>query len=121
MSTFDYADMVEMAEEMIIEFGQAGFIRRPGVATGPAHNPTPSVSTNHPAKFVITRFKSNEIDGSRVLASDKKALVSPLGLTVAPTLSDTLVDAGGASWKIVGVETLRPAETTVLITLQVRK
>lgn len=121
MTAFDYSRPLATANRLIERFGQTGAIRRLGAATGPKHNPTPGAPTNHVARFAILDFTAREIDGSRVLESDRKALVSPVGLAIDPTTSDTLVDAGGASWKIVGVETLRPAETTVLITLQVRK
>lgn len=121
MTAFDYSRPQATAERLIGRFGQTGAIRRPGTATGPKHNSTPGTPTDHAARFAILDFTAREVDGSRVLASDKKALVSPVGLEIDPTTSDSLVDAGGSAWKIVGVETLRPAETTVLITLQVRK
>jgi len=40
---------------------------------------------------------------------------------VEPTTSDLLVTADGAILTIVNVDLLRPATTTVLYTLQVRK
>lgn len=116
-----YADMLAMADEMIAEFGQLGAIRRPGVNNGTLHTPNNGPPINDPARFVMVAWAARDIDGTRIKASDRKALVAPGALTSDPTTSDLLVEANGATWKIVGVETLRPAETTLLYTLQVRK
>ena len=121
MTAFDYAAAAADANALIRDAGQLGAIRRPGAMTGPSYDPEPGPPTDHPARFVLLRYKTMEIDGTRVQASDRKALVAPGGLTVEPTLSDQLVEADGTVWSIVRVEPLRPAETTVLYTLQVRK
>lgn len=116
-----YADMLAMADEMIAEFGQLGAIRRPGVNNGTPHTPNYGPPTNEPARFVMTAWSARDIDGTRIKAADRKALVAPGTLPADPTTSDLLVEANGTPWKIVGVETLRPAEMTLLYTLQVRR
>jgi hypothetical protein len=119
--TFDYSRMVATSNRLIERFGQLGSIQRPGTPTGPSYNPTPGTPTSHAARFVITAYSSREVDGTRILTSDKKALISPGSLSIDPTMTDLLIEADGASWKIVDVETLRPAGTTLLYTAQVRK
>jgi hypothetical protein len=121
MTTFDYTRAVASADRQIARYGQTGAIRRKGAATGPKHNPTLGASVDHPARLVLLRYQTREIDGGRILASDRKALISPVGLTIAPTTSDVLVEADGTVWKVVDMDILRPADTTVLITLHVRK
>lgn len=121
MAAFDYSRPLAAANRSIERFGQLGAIRRPGSETGPSYDPTIGPATNDPARFVITEYSARDIDGTRILATDKKALVAPGALPSAPGLDDKLVEADGTAWNIVGVETLRPAETTLLFTLQVRR
>lgn len=122
MTPFDYTRPLSTANRLIERFGQLGHIERPGTPTGPKHNPTPGTPTEHPARFVIIEFDKREVDGTRVLFTDKKVLMAPGSLTIAPATTDTLVEADGTTWKIIPpVQTLRPAETTLLYTLQVRR
>jgi hypothetical protein len=121
MTAFDYSRPLATANQLIERYGQLGAVETPGERMGPAYDPGEPVPTSTPARFVIVGFEAKEIDGSRVLATDKKALVAPGVLTADPTPADRLVEANGVSWSIVGVDTLRPAETTLLFTLQVRR
>lgn len=121
MTAFDYSRMLESANRLMAKFGQTGAVRRPGTPTGPSYDPTPGSPTDDPARFVITAYEARDVDGTRILATDKKALVAPGSLTSAPALSDKLVEADGTAWNIVNVETLRPAETTLLWTVQIRR
>lgn len=122
MAAFDYSRPLATANRLIERYGQLGAIRRAGAATGPAYDPTPGADVDHPARFVIMDFDAKEIDGTRVLATDKKALLAPGSLAIAPTTDDRLVEADGSVWNIIPpVQTLRPAETTLLYTLQCRR
>lgn len=120
MSAFNYAKTAQTALRLIGRFGQAGQLHRP-VFSGPEHNPVEEDPLLFPAKFVITEFDQREIDGTRVLATDKKGLVAAAGLAVEPKLSDLLVEADGNKYRIAAVATLKPASTPVLYTLQVRR
>lgn len=120
LGRFDYARLAAMAAKLIEKFGQDGQVRVPG-ATGASHNPTPGTPTDHPAKFVITSFDRRDVDGTRVLATDKKALVAAKALTVEPTTSHRLLEADGKSYSIAAVETLKPATTPLVYVLQVRR
>lgn len=120
MSDDFYADMAEMARELIVEFGALGSIRREVPGSGPSYDPGPPTITDHPAHIVLTDYSNREIDGQRILSTDRKALVEP-AIGVEPTTSDLLVTADGATLTIVSVDLLRPATTTVLYTVQVRR
>lgn len=122
MITFDYSRPLATANRLIAKYGQNGFVRRPGAKIGgTASNPIFGPPTNDPARFVITGYSTEDIDGTRILAKDKKALVAPGTLPSDPSTPDLLVEADGSTWKIVDVDTLRPAETTLLHTVQVRR
>lgn len=122
MSSFDYSRPLATANRLIERYGQLGSIRRAGAATGSSYDPTPGADVDHPARFVMIDFSAMEIDGTRILATDKKALVSPGSLTIEPATTDHLVEADGTVWNIIPpVQTLRPAETTLLFTLICRR
>lgn len=121
MAAFDYSRPLASANRMIERYGQLGSISRPDVPEEGDFDPDPGEPTLEPARFVITSFDAKEIDGTRVLATDKKALVAPGSLTQDPDNTCLLVEADATSWNIVAVDTLRPAETTLLYTLQVRR
>lgn len=119
MSGIDYARLAATALRLIERAGQSGQLRRP-TFSGPKHTPVEGDPVFFPAKFVITKFDQDEIDGTRVLATDKKALVAASGL-VQPALSDELLEADGSKYRIAGVETLKPATTALVYVLTVRR
>ncbi len=120
MTAFDYARTAQTALRLIGRFGQTGALRVK-TSSGASHNPTSSTTTDHPAKFVITDFEAKDIDGTRVLATDKKALVAAAGLAVVPDVAHRLLEADGQSYSIAGVDTLKPATTPVVYALTVRR
>lgn len=120
MPAFDYARAAQTSERVIRKFGAPGAIRRETPGSGPSYDPGPPTVTDHPAHIVLTDYANREIDGQRILSTDRKALVDP-AIGVEPTTSDLLVTADGAILTVVNVDLLRPATTTVLYTLQVRK
>lgn len=119
---FDYNAAAADADELLTESGQACVL---GSVTTDAYDPAESeaVVTNaaHPVTAAILAYPQHFIDGSLILAGDKRALVSPVGLTVTPKPGDTLTDAAGAEYKVIDAKELAPAGTVVLWTLQVRK
>jgi len=117
---FDYARSRSSADRLIANFGQTGTIERPTASTGPAYDPTPGTPASHAVTFAVTDYRNQEIDGVRVLATDKKVLLAKAGLSIEPTTSDKLL-IGGVSHSIVRIEPLSPAGTVVMWTLQVRK
>ena len=120
MTGFDYVRAAATAERLVRKFGAQGAIRRETPGSGPSYDPGPPTITDHPAHIVLTDYSSREIDGQRILSTDRKALVEP-AIGIEPTTSDLLVTADGATLTIVNVDLLRPATTTILYTLQVRR
>lgn len=120
MTAFNYARPKATADRLITRFGQTGTLRRPTVS-GTAYNPTEGVPVEYACLFVITDFAAHEIDGTRVLATDKKVLLAKGDLAVDPLTSDLLVEADGSVYKIIRVEPLQPGDTVVMHTLQVRR
>lgn len=119
MPGFDYARAAQTAERLIRKFGAAGAIRRETPGSGPSYDPGEPTLTDYPAHIVLTDFSNREIDGQRILATDRKAYVEP-SFGVEPTTSDLLVTADGATLTIVNVDLLRPATTTILYVVQAR-
>lgn len=120
MAAFDYAEAISDAHELINEFGRAGKLVRP-TSTGPEYDPTDGVPIETPVTLAITSFRNREIDGTRILSSDKKAYVSALGLTEEPTTDHQLVAGTEKPYSIIAVEPLNPAGTVVFYKLQVRR
>lgn len=122
MTTFDYDKSARTSERLLRKFGATGAIRRTTTEGGSTFDPESGteVITDHPAVLVITAYSSRDIDGTRILATDQKALLEP-ALGIEPTTSDLLVTADGPTLTIVNVDVLRPSTTTVLWKLQVRR
>ena len=118
--TFDYSRTISTADRMIERFGVAGTLRR-RTTTGPEYDPTEGNPVNHACRFVVSDYSATEIDGTRVLATDKKVMLAKGSLTVEPRLSDLLVDAASSSYKIVAINPLQPGPDTVMWELQVRR
>jgi len=119
MTGFDYARAAATAERLIRKFGAPGAIHRETPGSGPSYDPGPPTVTDHPAHIVLTAYSNREIDGQRILSTDRKALVEP-AIGIEPTTSDLLVTADGATLTVMSVDLLRPATTTVVFVLQVR-
>jgi hypothetical protein len=122
MTAYDYARAKATADRLIEKFGQLGAVRRTGAPTGPEYDPTPGVDVDHPARFAIMDYMASEIDGTRVLATDKKALLAVGSLTITPALDDKLVEADGTVYKIIPpLKPLSPAGTVVMYEIQCRR
>ena len=115
----NYAEDRADADEMIDEFGQDGVLRRL-TTTGPDYDPVEGAPDDHPAVFAVLDYTNREIDGTRILATDKKALLSVGDLTIVPGTDDQLV-IGGIAHAIIQVKPLAPAGMVLFWELQVRK
>jgi hypothetical protein len=119
VTAFNYARSQATADRLIKRFGQTGTLRRP-TSTGPGYNPTAGEPEDHSCTFVVEDYTNREIDGARILATDKKVLLSKVGLAIEPATSDKLVVAG-AEHHIIRIAPLSPAGTVVFYELQVRR
>lgn len=122
MTAYDYARAKATADRLIEKFGQLGAIRRTGDPTGPEYDPTPGVDVDHPARFAIVDYEASEIDGTRVLATDKKALLAVGSQAITVAMDDKLVEADGTVYKIIPpLKPLSPAGTVVMYEIQCRR
>jgi hypothetical protein len=119
MATFDYSRSQATADRLIAKFGQPGTIRRPGAASGDPWNPTIGPATDYPCTLVVLDYTAREIDGTLILASDRKVYVATAGLDVTPEPSDQVV-VGSEVLSIVNVGRLAPAGVDVFFLLQAR-
>lgn len=101
---------------LISRFG-TGMILRMMEASGSSYDPT-LTPNDEPCTGVIVNFTKREVDGVRVLRSDKKVFIA--ADQVIPTTRHRL-GIGGEFYSIIEVDTVEPATTTIVYTLQVRK
>ena len=80
-------------------------------STGTVVAPAPAL---YPVDVLVSMYRKDEIDGVRILASDRRLCVFqalptdgpapvPVGLSVVPTVRDQ-VEIGGTLWHIMSVE-----------------
>lgn len=118
--TFNYAKTRGTAERLIARFGQVGAIRRETPGAGPPYSPGPPTVADHAATLVVLDYENREIDGTRILATDKKVLIAAGGLAIEPGPADKVV-IGGAAHEVVDVKPLSPAGVVVLFEAQCRR
>lgn len=117
-----YGELAEVADELLAEYGQTCSL---GVVTTGAYDPATGTASITSAAHTVTAalfdYPQKFIDGTMILVGDKRALVSPVGLTAEPKPGHTLTDAAGAAYSVINAKATAPAGTAVLWTLQVRK
>ena len=84
--------------------------------SGDSWNPTVSESTTD-VYGVETKYSNSEIDGELIKSGDVKVLIDA---EVKPELSMRL-RTNGIDYSIINIETLAPADLTILYKLQVRR
>jgi len=124
MTTFNYARARATAERQFARFGQAAVVRRVASTSDPSGTPWDPeddvrVTTDHACVVAVMDYDNREIDGTLILAGDRRVYVSTAGLAIEPLTSDRLV-IGGKSHEIVAVGQLNPAGTVVYYELQAR-
>jgi hypothetical protein len=116
---FDYLASRDDADDLIAEFGQAAILRRPTAATGPIHNPTPGVPVDHAVTLVALKYRSRDVDGTRILSSDRQVLVAAGPLAVEPEMTDKLI-IQGRSYSIQDIQPMSPGGVVVYWEIQAR-
>lgn len=102
--------------EGIGEVGVAANIVRKGAQTGPAYNPTFGPDELFPVTIVYDEYDTDEIDGTLILATDLKIMMTAVG--VVPTPADKL--RADKDYSIQRVKPLQPGGTPVMWELQCR-
>ena len=78
------------------------------------HSSTPD--TTYAGVGVFVGYKTGEVDGSTVIRGDMKVVYSG----VRPVLNAT-VRQDNATWRVINVDPLTPANDNVIYTVQVRR
>lgn len=116
--TFDYARPKATADRLLTRYGQAGKLLK-YTKSGPAYDPV-ITWPEHDCTFAVMEYANREVDGTRVLATDKKVILAKGSLSVDPTTADKL-KIGTVEHSIIRVEPLAPGGVTVMFTLQCRR
>lgn len=121
-----YTGMAATAAAMVREFGQAVTVSRKAAGTySPSTGAATVTTTTQAGLGVEVAYTAREIDGTLVLAGDKKLILGPLNAAgaslTAPQMDDTITLADGGVWTIRAIEPLSPAGTLLIWTLQLRR
>lgn len=111
---FNYGKSRNTANKLIDKFGAQGAILR-----YPNFFPEPVL-------MAVVDYNNRQIDGTRILQTDKQILISPIapggGSVTSPEPNqDRVQDVTGAVFEVINVNTLSPAGTAVLIEVQGRQ
>lgn len=118
--SFDYTELAAVADELIVEFGQAVTVRhRTAGAYDPATGSAAVTVTDELGSGAVFDYATKQIDGSMIQRGDKYVLLSPAGVT-APEPDDRIL-VGATEYGVVSVNTTSPAGTAVLHTVQIRR
>lgn len=118
MASFDYAEMQDVAAELIAEFGTDGTIIVEGQPD--EINGGDPVATTHPCILMIVAYDARYINGSSIRANDVQIYISAIGLDVEPQVG-MQVSAGGKAYLIVNLDPNRfDGQTPVVFVAQGR-
>lgn len=117
MSDF-YTKMAATASRLIGKYGQAMAIKRvSGGTIDPVTGATTAgTTTSYPVQGILQRYPDALIDGTRILTSDRLAILTPV---VEPVITDKLA-FGNKDWTIASIQTANPAGTPLVYFVQVR-
>ena len=116
----DYQSLRATAQRLIDENGQDVTLTRStgGVFDhGAGEYTTPQTVTQVATRGVVLDYPTGLIDGTRVLTGDRRALLIP---SVEIMDTDALTFADGTKYRIVRLERVAPAGTTLYYEAQVR-
>lgn len=90
--------------------------------TGDSINPvtgaiTSGTTTSYTPQGLIQRYRDEQIDGTRILSSDRLVIVDN---TIEPLTTDEIV-ISSQDWTIIDVEEVKPATVGVVYFIQARK
>jgi hypothetical protein len=113
--TFNYEGLHQTATDLIKRFGTDMTLRE--MTAAGTFDPT-LTPQDQPCVGVVSRFSAREIDGVRVLRSDRKVFLS--AESAVPTIKHRLKTDDGV-YQILEVVTMKPATVALVYVLQVRK
>ncbi len=121
MTTFDYTRAVATAQRLLTKFGQSATLRQTSTIGGDPWDPGSGTTTTTDTTITaaVLDYANGEIDGTLILASDRKVYVAASDLAVTPAPADVLI-IGSDQLSVVNVKPLSPAGTTVYWEVQCR-
>ena len=115
-----YTNMAKTALRQIADKGRNVSLRAntEGVYDPVTDSFTGTLTNDTTVKALVTAYSQREIDGTIILRGDKKILIA--ANAASPEHNDIIVD-GANEYKIINVDTLKPGDTPIMYTVQVRK
>ena len=117
MPRFDYAPLKVIAGALIDQFGTDGTLRRYDAST--SFDAAAQSYTDYAIIYVVTDYARGELPQSLVQNNGRKVLISAVGLTVEPALSDKLVIDSVEYELLPPLMPLKPATVTIMYEAQV--
>lgn len=111
MSTFDYNSLLNVASDLIAQFGRPASFKRV-VSSG---------TSTRACTVVETAYSPTERDGSNIQFTDRRFLCDAKGLTIPPSAEDDKLFLDGELLRIVTVTRIQPANLNLVWDLQVRR
>ena len=110
MATFNYQEILDIADELVAEFGRGAGLKRQingGTAT-------------RACTVCEVEYRPSERDGSHIQFTDRRFLIAAGGLTPGPDAEEDKLVLDGKELRIVTVTRIQPASLNVLWDCQVR-
>lgn len=90
-----YGNLAATADRLITKFGAAATLRvRTAGAYDPATGQSAQTDTDYPIKAAVFDVRNEEIDGTLIKASDKRAYISTLPGVPVPSVGDLMIWQG---------------------------
>lgn len=117
----DYSKFARIANRIIAQFGVTATLTRKSSGAYNVSTSTAAVTSSADTITVVMfPYPAKMIDGTMIHVGDMQVFHGTEGVTADPQAADNLT-IGGLIYKIVNVETHKPANEAVLYELQVRK
>jgi len=109
---FDYVEARADAVELIADFGGPATLTQTA-NSGSGYNPT-QTTTDYACTAVTIDWKNEEIDGTLIMTTDRKIIISTEGLTVTPAIGDSITIGSDVMRLVEPFKPLSPAGTVVM-------
>jgi hypothetical protein len=124
----DYAQNRATADRLLAQFGALFTLVKPvNVAYDPTSGAMAPVDGSNPTTVatdgigVVLHYTDSEMANTAIQQGDRKLIISVTSMSgVVPVVGDS-VEVGADTFRIVSLETLAPAGTSVIYTAQIRK
>lgn len=110
---YDYSNILATAVSLIDKFGRT-MQKRTTTKSGDAWNPTISTLDEN-IVAVSVGYKANEIDGTLIMATDKKLL------TYDEVTTDNFVVDNSIQYSVISINTINPGDTKIIYKVQIRR